>query len=294
MTGSRFRLPSLSALSAFESAARHCNFSRAAEEMNTSQPAVSRHISGLEASLGTRLFDRKRNRVALTADGRRLYHAVVAGFQEISRAVDELRGHPRRRMLTIACSYDVAHLWLMPRHDALQELVGSDTEIRVVASEYEYQSMIQDETVDLALTFLNPLPDDAEAVCIFEEEVFPVWAPQIAGPRSEAPLLHLNKRNFGWADWSDWFAFKGSELPRHPGDRRFSSYVYALEAAADGAGLALGWAGLVDRYLEQGRLVREEGEHLKNGGALHAVVNRGTGRSDLVNEVVAWMLQSGG
>ena len=289
MSGSRFRLPSLSALSAFESAARHCNFSRAAEEMNTSQPAVSRHISGLEASLGTRLFDRKRNRVALTADGRRLYHAVVAGFQEIGRAVDELRGHPRRRMLTIACSYDIAHLWLMPRHDALQDLVGGDTEIRVVASEYEYQAMIQDETVDLALTFLNPLPDDADAVRIFDENVFPVCAPGLVDLQARAPLLHLNKRNFGWADWSDWFAFTGQELPRREGDRRFSSYVYALEAAADGAGLALGWAGLVDRYLEQGRLVRYEGAGLSSGGAFHAVINRKSSSRSMTADVINFL-----
>ncbi len=284
MTGPRFRLPTLSALTAFESAARHCNFSRAAEEMNTSQPAVSRHISGLEGSLGTKLFDRKRNRVVLTADGRRLYHAVVAGFQEIGRAVDELRGHPRRRMLTIACSYDIAHLWLMPRHDALQELVGADTEIRVVASEYEYQAMIQDDTVDLALTFLNPLPEGADAVRLFDEEVFPVCAPGAAGP--QGPLLHLNKRNFGWADWSDWFAFRRSEVPAHGGDRRFSSYVYLLEAAADGSGMALGWAGLVDRYLEQGRLERCGTECLKSGGAFHAVINSKSVSKRMTEEVI--------
>ena len=157
MADFRFKLPSLSALSAFESAARHCNFSRAAEELRTSQPAVSRHISGLEGMLGAALFERERNRVSLTPDGQRLYHAVVAGFQEIGRAIDEIAQRPRRQTLTIACSYDVAHLWLMPRHDGLQDLLGAGTDIRIVASEYEHQSLIQDRDTDISLTYLNPL-----------------------------------------------------------------------------------------------------------------------------------------
>lgn len=289
MANPRFRLPSLSALSAFESAARHCNFSRAAEELRTSQPAVSRHISGIEADLATQLFDRQRNRVTLTADGRRLYHAVVAGFQEIAGAVEELRRHPRRKLLTIACSYDVAHLWLMPRHDGLQKLVGTETEIRVVASEYEHQAVVQDDTIDIALSYLNPLPDGIEAVQLFDEEVFPVCAPETAGAAAQAPLLHLSKRNFGWARWEDWFAQENLSVPVHEGDRRFSSYVYLLEAAADGAGLALGWAGLVERYLEQGRLVRPAAGSLKTGGGFRAILKRRAATAHVIDDAVAYL-----
>jgi LysR family glycine cleavage system transcriptional activator len=289
MSGPPFRLPSLSALSAFESAARHCNFSRAADELRTSQPAVSRHVSGLEASLGTRLFDRSRNRVMLTSDGRRLYHAVVTGLDEIARAVDELRRLPRRRMLTIACSHDIAHLWLMPRHDALQALVGAQTEIRVMVSEYEQQAMIPDDNVDIALTYRNPLPGGSDAVRLFDEEVFQVCAPGRAEAADDLPLLHLNKRNFGWAEWSDWFAARDLAVPVHAHDRRYSSYVYLLEAAADGAGMALAWAGLVERYLEQSRLVRCGDDRLRTGGAFHAVVNRHGPSADLTNDVVEFL-----
>ena len=239
--------------------------------------------------LGSKLFERRRNRVALTADGRRLYHAVVTGLQEIGRAVDELRISGRRKTLTIACSYDVAHLWLMPRHDALQALVGQETEIRVVTSEYEHQGLIQDDNVDMVLTFLNPLPQDADAVKLFEEEVYPVCAPGLAHTVSEAPLLHLSKRNFGWADWSDWFDARQAELPRHESDRRFSSYVYLLEAAADGAGVALGWAGLVERYLEQGRLVRAAPDPLRTGGACHAVIDRTVKPNRMSQDVLAYL-----
>jgi len=297
MANPRFQLPSMSVLSAFESAARHCNFSRAAEELRTSQPAVSRHISGLEGDLGTKLFERRRNKVDLTADGRRLYHAVVAGFQEIGRAVEELQRHPRRKVLTIACSYDVAHLWLMPRHGGLQEIVGADTDIRIVTSEYEHQAVVQDDTTDIALTYLNPLPQGLEAALLLEEEVFPVCSPDVArsigmqgrSALPKAPLLHLSKQNFGWASWQSWLATYETVLSEPGNERRFSSYVYLLEAAADGAGVALGWSGLVDRYLEQGRLVRPCSDSLKTGGGFRAIINRRTANVGVIDDVVAYL-----
>lgn len=297
----RYKLPSLSALNAFESAARHCNFSRAADELATSQPAVSRHVTALEQSLGTALFERTGNRVALSDDGRRLYHAVVAGFEEIGRAVDELKRSPRRPVMTIACSYDVAHLWLMPRHEGLQEVLGPETEIRVVASEYEQQNLSPDKGIDLRLTYLDPLPDGIDSVELLGEEVSPVCAPAFAqqhaellealgcGALAELPLLHLTKRNFGWASWPVWFQAFGLEEGAAPPPRRFSSYVYLLEAASSGAGMALGWNGLADRYLEQGRLVRPLSEQLRPGGAFRAVANRHSANADVIDKVLAYL-----
>jgi len=269
------RLPSMSALRAFESAARHGSFSRAADELATSQPAVSRHVLGLEADLGTALFTRNGNRIALSSDGRRLFHAVVAGLDEIGRAVDDLRRAPQRKAVTIGCSYDVAHLWLMPRHGGLQEGLGSDVDIRILTSDYELHDTGPEDGVDVRLTYLHPLPDGTRSVLLFEEEVFPVCAPDAVDAVADLPHLHLSKRNFGWASWERWFALMGRDAPtQHSRDRRFSSYVYLLEAAVDGAGLALGWTGLVDRYLEQGRLVRTTEGTCRPGGAFRAVLAR--------------------
>ncbi len=294
-------LPSISALKAFESAARHCNFSRAAEELNTSQPAISRHVTALEGMLATSLFERDGNRVSLSADGRRLYHAVVAGFEEIGRAMEEVRRSPRRRVVSIACSYDVAHLWLMPRHEGLQARLGADTEIRVVASEYEQQALAHDDGIDLRLTYLNPLPDGIEAVHIFDETVFPVCAPEFAEEHrqlleadgakalAELPLLHLSKRNFGWASWPGWLSHHDLGEPMSATQRRFSSYVYLLEAASDGAGVALGWSGLCDRYIEQGRLVAPFDVTHSPGGAFRAVLNRTGQGVSMVDDVVGFL-----
>ena len=82
----RRQIPSTAALIAFESAARHCNFSRAAAELNTSQSAISRHISGLETQLSAQLFERRNKTVRLTDAGTQFYHAVVSGLETISTA----------------------------------------------------------------------------------------------------------------------------------------------------------------------------------------------------------------
>ena len=89
MSARRYRIPSSSALQAFEAAARHCNFSRAAAELHTSQSAISRHIANLEARFNARLFDRYRKRqLVLSRQGELLFRAVVSGLDNIQAAID--------------------------------------------------------------------------------------------------------------------------------------------------------------------------------------------------------------
>ncbi len=279
----RYQLPSLSALSAFECAGRHANFSRAAEELRTSQPAVSRHIAALEYFLDTKLFDRSRGRTTLTPDGQRLYHSVMTGLEEIATAVREIRAQPDT--ISIACSHSISHLWLMPRYDRLQQSLGDDVEIVTVTSEYEHHPRLQEEGVDLSLTFAGENARGMEKTVLFKEEIFPVCAPDFANKHANLiaergataietlPLLNLGQRNYGWATWEAWFSLNGLVLPDLEGGRRFGNYVYLLEAACNGAGVALGWTELVDDYLTQGRLVPLPGERLSTGGALYLLVN---------------------
>ena len=138
MNGKHHRVPSSSALQAFEAAARHCNFSRAAEELHTSQSAISRHVSSLESRLDTVLFNRQRRKqLALTAQGKQFYHAVVAGLDTIRNCMDSIAGTPLEDQLTIACTHEISHLFLLPRFDALQRALGARRTIRVMTYEYE-------------------------------------------------------------------------------------------------------------------------------------------------------------
>ncbi|MDA0702822.1 MAG: LysR family transcriptional regulator [Proteobacteria bacterium] len=298
MVDYRTILPSLNALNAFECAARHMNFSRAAEEMGTSQPAVSRHIAQLEGYLGVALFLRRRNRLSLTAEGRRLHRATVAGLEEIRTAVTEIRAKPKGRRLTIACSYDVAHLWLMPRHARLQAALGPGVEIRVVAVEYGYEELLREEGFDLALTFAAAAPGDPDGVLLFAEETVPLCAPGLAerhaeslardGPGALAGMarLELSKRNFGWADWAGWFAAQGLAPPASRAAAQYSNYVYLLEAACAGEGAVLGWRHLSDSYLSQGRLIVAVDAPYRTGSGLRALVLGKADTEDLAQAAI--------
>ena len=140
MNKNRYRIPSSSALQAFEAAARHCNFSRAAEELHTSQSAISRHIASLESRLDTALFERRhKRRLILTDQGEQFYRAVVSGLDNIQASMDAISGMHAEEQVTIACSHENSHLILLPRFDSLQNLLGADKTIRVMT--YEYDSM---------------------------------------------------------------------------------------------------------------------------------------------------------
>lgn len=297
MVNYRTGVPSLSAMSAFECVARHGNFSRAATELNSSQPVVSRHVAGLESSLGTKLFVRARGGVSLTQDGSRLYRSVVAGLDEIVSAVQDIRVQAKR--VSIGCSHAVSHLWLMSRYDRLQESVGYDVELVTVTAEYEYQPRLQEDGIDINLMFSDGPDKGGDKYLLFPEEVFPVCSPEFferEGDRlaraglaalCELPLLHLGQRNYGWVTWDSWFAAQGMECP--PADElpRFGNYVYLLEAASNGAGVALGWSGLVDGYLSQGRLVALTDAHISTNGGLYLSINPSGRNTDLARKAAA-------
>ena len=152
MTKIRYRIPSTSALQAFESAARHCNFSRAAEELHTSQSAISRHIATLESRININLFDRhKKKRLILTHAGAQLYRAVVSGFDNIQSTLDAISGFSKEEQLTIACTHEVSHLFLLPRFEELQQALGENCQVRIMTYEYDIMEIALDPQIDIVI-----------------------------------------------------------------------------------------------------------------------------------------------
>ena len=273
----------LGALRAFEAAARHCNFSRAAEELHTSQSAISRHIANLESRFDTLLFDRYRKRnLTLSHQGDQLYRAVVSGFDNIQATIDSISGTTSLEQLTVACTHEVSHLYLLPRFDELQQAVGRDRPIRVMTYEYDTMETALDSRIDIVIRYDISRVDPVDRVRIVGEAVQPVAAPAFIEQHGELlrrepaaweslPFLALSKHNYGWATWQDWFEATG--CPQiNPEFTYFSNYVYLLEAAAAGRGLALGWRGLIERYVENGVLSGVTGEYIDFDRAIYAVL----------------------
>lgn len=264
MRSLRQSLPPLNALAVFEAAARHLSFTRAAAELNIAQSAVSRHVSNLETDIGVSLFVRNGNKLVLTGSGKSLAESIDAGLGRIRDTVDSIRRrHRQEATLTIACTYAMAHDWLMPRFGGLRALLP-DVQLRLMTSD-AYLDFDADD-VDLSIRYgrAGDWPNFRERKAL-DEMVYPVCAPSLlerhpglaedcAETWIDAPLLHLTPTSQGRIDWHEWFRELGI-VPTAQGPF-FSTYTPMLQEALAGRGVALGWKGLVDPYLKSGQLIQ--------------------------------------
>ncbi len=259
-----YRIPPTSALIAFESAARHANFTLAAQELRTSQAAVSRQIAKLETWLSARLFDRSHAGATLTAAGKRFRDGVATGLAAIHRGASEAAELSQAEQVVIACSHDSSHFLILPRYDALRRVLGEDVQIRILTYHHSIQNLPPEPSADIRLTWnaAGVAPEDRAVV--FKEAVRPVCSPTYAAAHAQTlsgpvagwrglTILDLLPNN-GWASWDDWFAAAGppDKVPRRIG---FDFYTFVLEAATAGHGIALAWRHLIERPLETGALV---------------------------------------
>src|SRR5258707_4363044 len=107
------RLPPLNALKAFEAAARHESFTRAAEELCVTQGAVSHQVKALETELGLKLFNRERHGLVITEAGRDYLSVVRDAFDRIALCTERLVSRQRSGVMTISTSRDFAAKWLV-------------------------------------------------------------------------------------------------------------------------------------------------------------------------------------
>ena len=260
-----YRIPPANALVAFESAARHASFTLAARELRTSQAAVSRHIAKLESWLAARLFERSRTGVTLTEAGRRFRDGVAAGLSAIHRGAAEAAEASQADQVVIACSHEASHFFIMPRYDALRQVLGDDVRIRIVTYHHYVQNLPPDPSADILLTWDAPSVPSEDRVLAYREAVRPVCSPAYAAAHAKTlsgpvdgwsglTFLDTLRPNEGWATWEDWFAVAG-RLDGSPRRVGFDCYAYVLEAAAAGQGIALAWRHFIERWLESGTLV---------------------------------------
>ncbi|WP_164659072.1 LysR family transcriptional regulator [Tropicibacter sp. Alg240-R139] len=284
MTNRRYSLPSTPALIAFEAVARRRGFARAAEELNTSQPAISRHIRNLEIRFGIRLFHRDGNDIRLTPAGEGFYTSTLQALDGLQQAVDTVsRTAPE---VTLASSHAVSHLLLMPRYRDLRRALGQGVELRFLTAEYHLIGAAIETGADIVFEYART-PPHRDHVLICREEVKPVGTPEVIAQavaaldgQAEPPgVLELQQKNLGWTTWAKWRtahpqAMNWTECDAH------DNYVYVLEMAASGAGLALGWRGFVGGYLERGTLVGLPVDWFSTDVGIYARLTRNGERND--------------
>jgi LysR family glycine cleavage system transcriptional activator len=255
------RLPPLTALRAFEAAARHMSFAKAAEELAVTPAALSYQIKQLEEHLGVQLFRRMNRAVALTAPGRTLRPGVAEAFEALRGAVRALDGMRGEGALVITAGPAFTAKWLAPRvfHFVQRQ---PEIEVRIVAS-LKVMDFAQDH-VDAAIRFALRRETGQFAELLIRDRMTPLCAPSVAAglktPQDllSAPLIRDDSMaSLGWSpEWRDWLGAAGvSSAAALPRGLRFSNTDEALAAAAEGGGVTLGRVSLADSELRQGRLV---------------------------------------
>lgn len=262
MQNFRQSLPQLDHLIAFEAAARHGSFTRAAEELNITQSAVSQQIRALEDRMGLALFARSHRAVRLTAEGRTFQNSVSIALGHLLSAANTVRGATggSTEQLHLATDASIATLWLASRLHKFQALYP-DIILRLTASDLIEECF--GEQIELAIVHGDGHWAGYECEPFLEEEIFPVCAPaylERTGPIREAAdlaradLLDLDYERWNWMNWGIWLTENGVGLAGERRKLQCTSYPVVIEAARKAQGIALGWRHFVDEDLLQGTL----------------------------------------
>ena len=254
------RLPPLTALRAFDAAARHMSFAQAAAELHVTPAALSYQIKSLEEHLGAPLFRRLNRAVELTEAGRMLSDGLAPAFVAMQGAWRRTRDRVSSPHLVVTAGPAFTAKWLAPRLFAFA-MDHPEVELRLTAS-LKLMDLDRDD-VDIAIRF-GPEPQGAGLYVhpLMEEWVTPMMRPRLAeqldGPEGLRGLTLLHQEDLVRIEpdisWDRWFEAVG--LGRAPeGGPRFSQADHALDAAVAGAGVVLGRISLAEKDLADGRLV---------------------------------------
>lgn len=285
------KLPPLYALRAFHAAARFGRFRDAAEALGLSESAVSHQVRKLETFLGVKLFERDGNRVRLSVTGETYFDRIDPAFAAIRKATDDLAGPCCRVSLTLPRS--LATMWLIPRLAGLEEAVP---EVNVQMVTTGRLCDLRREQIDLGIRYGTGSWDRLEVHHLFDEEAFPVCSPEYLSDKVSGGMAEVIAACRLIVDitdeWRDWTAARGLPRPAMTNPIAVQSHYDVLEAAAQGLGLAIGRRPLVDRYLEEGRLVAPFGSTDRSGCAYYLVYPDDVELAVPVRKVARWLVQA--
>ncbi|MBC2837633.1 LysR substrate-binding domain-containing protein [Paragemmobacter straminiformis] len=291
-------LPPLTALRAFDAAARNMSFKRAAEELGLTPTAISHQIRILEDYVGTPLFRRLPRPLALTEAGADLFPGLREGFDRIGEAV-QLVSRPQNRVLRVTTTNAFAALCLLPRLDRWHRdfpsiplsIIGTDAVLDLAKGE-----------ADLALRYARTAPPDA--ICeICRDRLLVVASPKLVGEQRDLspeqiatfPLIEAEWPDWAidppmWRYWSRVARQKGLAVPDLTSAIRwrFREEDHAIEAAIAGQGIAICSDVLARDALADDRLVVVSEIGLPGYG-FYAVARAEAARSEAIRNLIGWL-----
>ncbi|HEX5080290.1 MAG TPA: transcriptional regulator GcvA [Geminicoccaceae bacterium] len=291
------RLPPLNSLRAFEAAARHLSFSRAAEELHVTPAAVSHQIRALEEHLGVKLFRRLNRAVLLTDAGQACVAGLSDAFDRMAAALARLRAQEGSGPLTVSTSPALASKWLVPRLERFQQLYP-ELDVRISAAMRLVDFARED--VDLAIRYGTGTYPGLLSELLLTNEVVPVCAPALLeGPRPlrtpadirQHTLLHDDTRTSDGAypNWAMWLRAAGLDDIDPGRGLRFDYPGLVLEAAAAGRGVALALSTVAAADLAAGRLVKPFAVTVPTPFAYYLVCPEATAERPKVGALRRWL-----
>ncbi|MCB1339464.1 MAG: transcriptional regulator GcvA [Pseudooceanicola sp.] len=288
-------LPPLTALRAFDSAARHMSFAKAAEELHVTPAALSFQIKSLEEHLGRPLFHRLNRAVELTEAGRALAPGAAEGFRTLAAAWGAARRLQDTTTLTVTAGPAFTAKWMAPR---LYEFARAHPEVELRFSASLRMMDFDRDEIDVAIRFGYGPDTGLYSLPLAREWLTPVMTPEMAErfPTPEslkgAPLMHDESIDFldPPCDWPVWFRAVG--LDHAPAiSARFSQADHAVDAALAGVGVALGRRALVVKDLHEGRLVAPYGVAVETQAQFRFLCAAGSENRPQIRAFREWMLR---
>lgn len=278
------RMPSLRAVRSFVAAAKHQNFTRAAEALCVTQAAISRQIRELEEFLGVELFVRTGRAVELTEAGSVFYDAAYLSFINIAQAAERVkRDNRKQNSLTICASPAFCGLWLTPR---LGDFFTQYPHLNIdILTTENFQNMEPNVRPDVFINKNTVSKRGYRRIPLFHDVIFPVCSPEYLQKHpvdslrdlcQEHTLLNLSP--YGRAqiaehiDWRVWFGFYGIDMNERPSQKHMfnaNDYSMLVKMALSHQGVSLGWQHLVEPLLKDGSLVRPLGDQVEHREIRH-------------------------
>ncbi|MFZ0486619.1 MAG: transcriptional regulator GcvA [Arenicellales bacterium] len=290
------RLPPMSGLRALEAVARHLSYTRAAEELNVTQSAVSHQIRHIEELWDLDLFERKGRRLVMTEAGHAVVPIVREFMQRLNSALEELAGatDDQTGSLRISLLQSFAFKWLVPRLGGFNR---EHPDINVWISTSEELTDLTREDVDLAIRLGYGHWPGLYVRFLFREYVFPVASPTYLDkkgwPETPKDLLGYPLIQRTSVDicprWRDWFRDAKVRVRSLPRGTHLPDTSMGVLAAIDGQGIALARSAHVMADLEAGRLVKLFEVFSPSPVAYYIVARRGTETQTHASAFIDWL-----
>ena len=285
--------PSLNFLHTFESVARHLSFTNAAKELFVTQAAVSHQIKALEDYLGVKLFYREKRKVFLSEEGQKLLPSVVSGLQGIADSLENIRNYDSEDTIVVGVGSSFSANWLVHRLGAFyQKFTEVNLHLKIFNNESDFSSGRTDMAVVWGIGEWQGLRCEKLMVVEFTPVCSPELIKKTHPLKTPEDLIHYPLLDDPDYDiWQQWLEAAG--IPERKYKRRtvIRDANVVIHSTLEGHGIALCAVGIVQEYLDSGRLIRPFDHSITGGGFYYLVYPEKALRKPPVRLFKAWLVQ---